>query len=68
MANAIVKDNGGTRSGLDRRQFTYTIFVPERRSRRDRRSGSDRRQTQEPRGYPAVERRSACIEAERRPA
>jgi hypothetical protein len=68
MANAIVNDNGGTRSGLDRRQFSYTIFVPERRSRGDRRSGSDRRQTQESRGNMAVERRSACIEAERRSA
>ena len=64
MADAIVKDNGGTRSGFDRRQFTYTIFVPERRSRGDRRSGRDRRQMQQPRANLAVERRSALIEAE----
>ena len=64
MATAIVKDNGGTRSGLDRRQFTYTIFIPERRSRGDRRSGRDRRQMQQPRANLAVERRSALIEAE----
>ena len=64
MAIAIVKDNGGTRSGLDRRQFTYTIFIPERRSRGDRRSGRDRRQMQQPRANLAVERRSALIEAE----
>ena len=43
-------DNGGRRSGLDRRQFTYSGHIPERRvleDRRhvlDRRSGLDRRQ------------------------
>jgi hypothetical protein len=63
MADAIVKDNGGTRSGFDRRQFTYTIFVPERRSRGDRRSGRDRRQMQQARGNLAVERRGAFVES-----
>ena len=36
-------DNGGRRSGVDRRQFSYSDHVPERRSGEDRRSGSDRR-------------------------
>ena len=36
-------DNGGRRSGIDRRQFSYTAHIPERRSGRERRSGFDRR-------------------------
>ena len=39
----IIADNGGRRSGVDRRQFTYSSYVPERRSGRDRRSIADRR-------------------------
>ena len=37
-------DNGGRRCGLDRRQFSYSGHVPERRSGEERRSGNDRRQ------------------------
>ena len=33
--------HGGTRSGIDRRQFTYTAHIPERRSGGDRRKGLD---------------------------
>ena len=36
-------DNGGTRSGTDRRKFQYTACIPEKRSGRDRRKGFDRR-------------------------
>jgi len=36
-------DNGGRRLGIDRRQFSYTTYIPERRSGKDRRSGNDRR-------------------------
>ncbi len=36
-------DNGGRRSGVERRQFTYTVHVPERRAGEDRRCGNDRR-------------------------
>jgi hypothetical protein len=36
-------DNGGRRSGVERRRFHYTSHVPERRSGRHRRSGFDRR-------------------------
>ena len=39
----IIVDNGGRRSGVDRRQFSYTSFIPERRSGTDRRGGEDRR-------------------------
>ena len=39
----IIKDNGGSRSGTDRRKFSYTEFIPERRSGKDRRRGCDRR-------------------------
>jgi hypothetical protein len=36
-------DNGGRRSGCDRREFFYGAHIPERRSGKDRRSGLDRR-------------------------
>jgi hypothetical protein len=36
-------DNGGTRTGFDRRKFKYTAYIPERRSGMDRRKGLDRR-------------------------
>jgi len=36
-------DNGGERSGIERRQFSYTSHIPERRSGKDRRSADDRR-------------------------
>ncbi len=32
-----------SRSGIDRRQFTYSYHIPERRSGKDRRRGIDRR-------------------------
>jgi len=37
-------DNGGRRSGIDRRQFSYSGHMPERRSGEERRNGGDRRQ------------------------
>lgn len=38
-----VTDNGGRRSGLDRRQYACRLHIPERRSGQDRRNGEDRR-------------------------
>lgn len=38
-----LRDNGGRRSGFDRRQYSYTLHIPERRSGLERRSGKDRR-------------------------
>ena len=38
----ILQDNGGRRSGIERRQFSYTQHIPEQRSDKDRRSGNDR--------------------------
>ncbi len=49
-------DNGGRRSGIDRREFSYAGHIPERRcgqdrrSAKDRRNGDDRRHTSELRG------------------
>ena len=37
-------DNGGRRAGIDRRQFSYSGHMPERRSGEERRDGGDRRQ------------------------
>ena len=39
----IILDNGGRRSGGDRRNYSYTLHIPERRNGQDRRKGSDRR-------------------------
>ena len=36
-------DNEGRRLGVDRRQFSYDIHIPEHRADKDRRSGLDRR-------------------------
>ena len=41
--NATSTDNGGRRSGGDRRKYSYTLYIPERRSGKDRRDGTDRR-------------------------
>lgn len=38
-----IKDNGGRRLGVDRRQFKYCKYIPEQRSDKDRRIGLDRR-------------------------
>ncbi|MDY6789761.1 MAG: hypothetical protein SWH54_00700 [Thermodesulfobacteriota bacterium] len=48
MINTLKKeifknDNGGRRSGEDRREFAYSDYTPERRSFKERRSGFDRR-------------------------
>ncbi len=36
-------DNGGRRSGVERRRYSYSSHIPERRSGEERRSGKDRR-------------------------
>jgi hypothetical protein len=38
-----LQDNGGRRINIDRRQFSYTDYIPDRRSGNDRRSAMDRR-------------------------
>jgi hypothetical protein len=39
----FLSDRGGRRLGIDRRRFSYTHHIPERRSGRDRRLITDRR-------------------------
>jgi len=39
----VLFDNGGRRSEIERRQFSYNGHIPERRSNKDRRSGLDKR-------------------------
>jgi hypothetical protein len=41
----LMIDNGGRRTGGDRRCFSYSLHLPERRTGEDRRSGQDRRNT-----------------------
>ena len=42
---SFIRDNGGERLGLDRREFFYDWHIPERRSGKDRRNRLDRRLT-----------------------
>ena len=39
----VMNDNGGRRSGFERRQISYSINIPERRYGKERRIGIDRR-------------------------
>ncbi len=48
LEQLIILDNGGRRSGGDRRNYSYTLHIPERRNGPDRRSGTDRRQLPRP--------------------
>ncbi len=41
--NTEPREPSCTRSGIDRRQFSYSYHIPERRSGKDRRRGFDRR-------------------------
>ena len=52
-------DNGGRRSGIGRRQFSYSDYIPDRRIGKDRRSGSDRRSDLDRRRQ--IERRSGKV-------
>ncbi|MGD9262514.1 MAG: hypothetical protein PVG44_18875 [Desulfobacterales bacterium] len=36
-------DNGGRRSGTERRNYSYSLYIPDRRREKDRRAGKDRR-------------------------
>jgi hypothetical protein len=59
-------DNGGCRSGIERREFTYTLHIPERREGKDRRSWGDRRKLPDPGDSPkriaGKERRATLFE------
>jgi hypothetical protein len=39
----MIKDNGGSRLGVERRQIEYSESIPERRTGKERRKGFDRR-------------------------
>jgi hypothetical protein len=43
--NSTISNNGGRRKKIERRQFSYTVHIPERRSGVDRRSPEDRRRS-----------------------
>jgi len=45
LEQLVMLDNGGRRSGGDRRNYSYSLHIPERRSGSDRRSGRDRRKS-----------------------
>jgi hypothetical protein len=41
MNNKKLPDINDRRSGIDRRKFSYAVYIPERRSNIDRRKGLD---------------------------
>ena len=41
----ILRDIGDRRGDVDRRRFSYSLYIPERRSHDDRRKGDNRRNT-----------------------
>ena len=41
MSDVCIKGNGNRRFDMDRREFSYTAYLPERRSGKDRRDVSD---------------------------
>ena len=43
LEQQISVDNEGRRSGGNRRNYSYTLHIPERRKGKERRSGDDRR-------------------------
>ena len=43
VSPSFLSDRGGRRLGIDRRKFTYTLHIPERRIGRERRRIKDRR-------------------------
>jgi hypothetical protein len=45
-----LRDNGGRRTGIERRRFSYAEHIPERRSGEDRRVSDDRRCGKDRRG------------------
>jgi len=47
MDTTAVHDYGGRRSGVDRRQFTYAVHIPERRSGKERRKSWDRHEPEQ---------------------
>jgi len=55
----MIRDNGGTRSGNDRRKLPMVNRSSERRIIKDRRSGQDRRRELKCRDRYAIERRDA---------
>ena len=59
MINIATKNNGDRRLGIDRRDLSYTAYLPERRLGKDRRSGFDRRSSQTHERRIHTERRAA---------
>jgi len=43
MDRRLLSDKGGRRTGIDRRRYSYTVHIPERRYSEGRRQNPDRR-------------------------
>lgn len=53
-ATLEIWDNGGRRSGVDRRYYSYSGHIPERRGEMNRRVGEDRRTGEDRRENPRI--------------
>lgn len=60
-------DTGGRRTGIDRRDFSYTNYLPNRRVEEDRRRGVDRRSGLERRNDSGRRRGKAFLKKIQRP-
>jgi hypothetical protein len=60
-------DKGGRRCGIERRTFSYTCHIPERRSGLERRSGADRRRNKRINLFPEIEAGQAMGSLQMRP-
>jgi len=59
-----IRDNGGSRTGRERRKLSLVNYSPERRIVKERRSGQDRRNGLKSRDGLAIERRDAISVAD----
>jgi len=58
MNNVVIKDNGGRRLGIDGKEFSCAVCLPERRSGKDRRGWFDRRSSHTNESRSDIERRT----------
>ena len=58
MNNVVITDNGGKRLGIDGKEFSYAVYLPERRSGKDRRGWFDRRSSHTNESRSDIERRT----------
>jgi hypothetical protein len=59
MNNKTLPDYGDRRSGIDRRRYSYAVYIPERRSNIDRRKGLNEHSQQKEKMQPIKKEKQA---------